>query len=581
MGWEIDYAMAQTKDTHQSIHDHLTEVYKGPDIQRYPDTNCEVRAFSADELLLALSGLRSSKSVGLDLTSAELLRGLIEVEGGQQHLLEYFNRVLTTRSIPAAWNKPLVILLPKVPAPTSATQLRPIAMGSTAAKVFAKMLLGRIQGALGFRTHSQCAGVGRQTADLLFSLHRLLELAREWKLPIAFLKIDISKAFDSLSRQALLNKLHDRLGDSAEFFAFQALLCDVTATLQSPWGTSEVPMRSGIKQGASESPQLFAFIMEIALREAGDEFDWARLPRILPELEHSDLLYMDDGVLWARGCGDLTRKIEEFSIVLRRYGLELNLKKCQLYCTPACDGPHSLMLQGFKLEGRPDLEIMGLNLHQGVTMTSLMHPLLVKAQNKFWSISHVMRCKVSAVDRIRLMHKVISNSALWCCSAFPPDRGALKAANTQQTLLIGWLLRLGKRRDEDWLSFRLRLVRSARAMLHKSGVPRWSTCWLQRWWGYSGHRGRSMLRDFPPFSAEIDFTRTLHWWKQQSAAGRQHPGQFYPRLMNLERAMDKACGCPRRELVHNRREWKARERAWVEQQDLPWASGLQLCLTND
>ena len=297
---------------------------------------------------------------------------------------------------------------------------------------------------------------------------------------MALLKLDISKAFDTLSRQALLDRLHDRLGDTAEFFALQSLLSNVTATVQSPWGSSQVPLRSGIKQGASESPQLFAFIMEVALMEAGEEFGWHRMQRVLPELEHSDLLFMDDGVLWAVNCTDLARKVTEFSRVLQRYGLSLNLKKCHLYCTPACPSPHLVTVQNITLTGSEGLEIMGLSLYQGVSMTSLVQPLMVRAQTKFWSLKHVFRCKVSAVERLRLMHKVVTTSALWCTAAFPPDKGALKAVNTQQILLVGWLLRLGKRKHEKWLTFRLRLVRSARAMLHRAGLPRWSTSWRTR-----------------------------------------------------------------------------------------------------
>ena len=107
----------------------------------YPDTATHATAFTVEELQVALASLKTGKSVGIDLTSAELLQGLVSVKGGRVHLLEYFNRVLTTRDIPRAWNRPLVVLLPKVPAPTSATQLRPIALGSSASKLFAKMLL--------------------------------------------------------------------------------------------------------------------------------------------------------------------------------------------------------------------------------------------------------------------------------------------------------------------------------------------------------------------------------------------------------------------------------------------------------
>ena len=86
-------------------------------------------------------------------------------------------------------------------------------------------------------------------------------------------------------------------------------------------------MTSGVKQGAAESPMLFAFIMEVALREAGLEFGWAKLRRILPELASSDLLFMDDGVLWARNCTDLTKKISDFALLsCSGTGLHLTLE---------------------------------------------------------------------------------------------------------------------------------------------------------------------------------------------------------------------------------------------------------------
>ena len=180
VGWEIDYAEAQSSDVHESVHDHLKQVYAGLVVTPYPDTATHATAFTVEELQAALVGLKTGKSVGIDLTSAELLQGLVSVKGGMIHLLEFFNRVLTTRDIPRAWNRPLVVLLPKVPAPTSATQLRPIALGSSASKLFAKMLLARVKHLLGFQTHAQCAGSGRQASGLLFSLFRLLELSREW-----------------------------------------------------------------------------------------------------------------------------------------------------------------------------------------------------------------------------------------------------------------------------------------------------------------------------------------------------------------------------------------------------------------
>ena len=265
---------------------------------------------------------------------------------------------------------------------------------------------------------------------------------------------------------------------------------------------------------------------------------------------------MDDGILWTRECGDLQCKIEEFSRVLRNYGLALNLRKCQLYCTPRVSRPHLIRVDGVTLEGRDEMEVMGLQFSQGQSLTQLIQPLLTRAQTKFWSIKHLLRGRAPTLARLKLFHRVVSNSALWCVSAFPPDKGALKAMNTKQALLIGWLLKLGRRADETWLSFRQRIVRSARSMMVKAGIPRWSTCWLERWWGFAGHGVRAVLRDEPPLSSILDATRTWSWWNLEKLrrTGARHP-HHNPRLTNLELSMNKACAGMWREFAHDRGLW--------------------------
>ena len=81
-------------------------------------------------------------------------------------------------------------------------------------------------------------------------------------------KLDIAKAFDSMDRCMLLDRLRARIGDTIEFRALRALLVNTEATLQSAWGTNTFQMGSGIKQGAIESPMLFSFLMDVILSDA-------------------------------------------------------------------------------------------------------------------------------------------------------------------------------------------------------------------------------------------------------------------------------------------------------------------------
>ena len=138
------------------------------------------------------------------------------MEGGKQHLLEFLTRILTAQDIPSDWNTPLMILLPKTTQPATARDLRPISMGSGVCKLFSRLLLNRCRGSPAFSTHSQCDGTARQTSDYLFSTWRLLELEREWRRGLCLAKLDIAKAFDTVSRERILEKPQEKLGDTVE-----------------------------------------------------------------------------------------------------------------------------------------------------------------------------------------------------------------------------------------------------------------------------------------------------------------------------------------------------------------------------
>ena len=146
----------------------------------------------------------------------KLLLGLMEVPGGEEHLLEWYNRILATGVVPSRWNQPILIMLPKIRAPRTARDLRPIAMGSSVSKLFSRMLLNRSLKLVSLQTHAQCSGPGRQTSDFLYTVIRLFELTREWSNPLAVFKLDLEKAFDSVDRKVLLDKLEARIGPGRE-----------------------------------------------------------------------------------------------------------------------------------------------------------------------------------------------------------------------------------------------------------------------------------------------------------------------------------------------------------------------------
>ncbi|CAE7541494.1 unnamed protein product [Symbiodinium sp. CCMP2456] len=474
-GWAEGYAAAQKEDPHQTIHDHLTEVYRGRPPRPCAALQEEVQAFTIEELEVALGQMQGGKAVGCDGTSKELLVGLAGIEGGKQHLAEFF-----------------------------------------------------------------------------------------------------TKAFDSLDREQVLTKLIDRLGDTAETRCWRQLLQENVGFLQTPWGSSHVRMQQGIRQGAIESPILFALAAELCLAETARRFRWDNNKQLFEGFTMHEMLFMDDSLLWGQGTQELETRIKQLMVVLSEYGLKLNGSKCQLLTSPHWGGAKFIHVGGVKVEAVHTMEIMGLPMRVGMSMCELIGPLLSRAKSKFWAAKHVLRSHAPVKGRLQLMERLVGGAVQWCLAAFPPDRSDIGLLNSTQQLISVWAMKLGKRDSENWEGFRKRSHRAARAALHHANLERWGTSWIRKWWRYSGHRARGLLRDAPPIRAHIDSFRTLSWWtgEKRKKDGLQHT-HHYPKLMNMERAMDAAAGEEWRVVAQDRVEWRRREQTFVDNLDLPWSSSRQ------
>ncbi|CAE7281359.1 R1A1-element\ORF2 [Symbiodinium sp. CCMP2592] len=374
-GWDVEFALHQQGDPHEAIHRHFQGVdsshRRDPVVHRSDE---EVRGFTIEELWVGIRQLKGRKAAGKDFTSRELLEGICHAEGGAEHVVEFFNRVLVSQEVPTEWNEPLLVMLPKVLHPRCPRELRPIALGSSVGKLFSRLLLNRCLEKIQLQYPPQCAGVHRQTNDFTYSLIRLFELEREWQGGMAALKVDISRAFDDVDRDVLVAKLAQKLGPGPELQCWKSLLANNAATLSTPFGESTINIGKGIKQGGIESPAFFSMLMELAVRDAEVEYDWMQRQRLYPDLSCPDAaLFMDDGVLWTLGTKALQQRVSELSRVLLRYGLKVNLAKCQLYCAPCCPGPPLLRVEG---------QVLHASDH-----------LCDGCRAKFWEIRHILRAQ--------------------------------------------------------------------------------------------------------------------------------------------------------------------------------------------
>ena len=225
---------------------------------------------------------------------------------------------------------------------------RGISLLSIVGKVFARVILIRLQ-KLAERIYPESQyGVRaeRSTIDMVFSLRQLQEKCREQHMPLYIAFIDLTKAFDLVSRDGLF-KVLPKIGCPPKLQSMIASFhTDTKGTVQSNGSSSEpFEIRRGVKQGCVLAPTLFGIFFGLLLKHAFDTtttegiylrtrsdgrlFNLARLraKTTVRKVLIRDMLFADDAAVATHTQEELQSLVDCFSQACKDFGLTISLKK--------------------------------------------------------------------------------------------------------------------------------------------------------------------------------------------------------------------------------------------------------------
>ena len=212
-----------------------------------------------DELSKAINNLASRKAPGSDGIPPDLIKHC------KTTLLQPLHEVLCE-----CWNEgavPQDMRDAKIVTPyknkgerSDCNNYRGISLLSIVGKVFARVILVRLQ-KLAERVYpeSQCGfRAERSTIDMVFSLRQLQEKCREQQMPLYIAFIDLTKAFDLVSREGLF-KILSKIGCPPKLPSLiESFHTNMQGIVQFNGSTSEpFNISSGVKQGCVLAPTLF------------------------------------------------------------------------------------------------------------------------------------------------------------------------------------------------------------------------------------------------------------------------------------------------------------------------------------
>lgn len=242
----------------------------------------------------------------------------------------------------AEWLVARLKLLPKKGDLHLPSNWRGICLLDIASKVVSSVLVARmslIQHEEGLE--SQCGFTGqRGTTDGNFNTNISLQKRKEHNLPTWCLFIDLVKAFDTVSREALFQILA-KFGMPDHFINIVIRLhTDAVIRLKIGDEDVEVPSTIGVRQGSCEGPVLFLFIMQACIETAEWPVDkpmfcttemgpitgaMSNRKRHVTEFEFFCSLFADDCGLLFGSREDLIVGANYIFNHLKRFGLQMHI----------------------------------------------------------------------------------------------------------------------------------------------------------------------------------------------------------------------------------------------------------------
>jgi hypothetical protein len=332
-----------------------------PSVDEYMDAE-----ITPDEILYVVKKLKTNKSPGMDGILNEVIASTVDII--MPHIVKLFNGILNGGTFPTVWTEGIIVPLFKKGDANDVNNYRGITLLSCLGKVFTGVLCQRIEqwvvhndkvsdAQFGFKK-------GYSTTDAMFILHNLIVkyVGEKRKLYCAF--VDFRKAFDSVYRNGLWEKLYN-LGLRGKVWS---VLRNMYKVVKSCVRVNNVYSKSfecdvGLRQGEILSPILFSlFIEDLENSLQENVCDGIIIENITLFL----LLFADDAVLLSETPDGLQRSLDTLAQYCKEWGLAVNCEKTKIMVFKR--GPIPTNVQ-WTYEGKV-LEIVGQFNYLGTTFSS-------------------------------------------------------------------------------------------------------------------------------------------------------------------------------------------------------------------
>ena len=403
----------------------------------------------------AIRQVNTGKAPGLDGIAVELLQS-----GGDKvvsAILHLFTSCWEGQPIPQDWvNGVLVTLFKNKGLKSECDNYRGITLLEAVGKVLARLLLNRLNFHICPRIipEAQCGfRKGRGTRDMIFSVRQIQEKCLEQRVALFQVFVDLTKAFDTVNRNALWRVL-SKLGCPPKFVRMIAELHRDMKGQVTINGilSDEIPIENGVKQGDILAPTLFSIYFSVLLsyafknceagvyirfRSSGSVFDLSRLKAKTKTLTAliRELLYADDADFIAHSEQDMQLIMDCFSSACKAFGLTISIKKTKVMFTPPPGTEYyepSIYVEGVRLDVVNTFPYLGSTMSRDGALDAEIHFRIGKASSSYAGLQERVWSDrdLTNATKLSIYNTCVLKALLYACETWTPLRRHFEVLET-------------------------------------------------------------------------------------------------------------------------------------------------------
>lgn len=342
--------------TPESMTEFWSDVF-GNDILRSNDTvvsttdedstaNCLWEVITQDDI--KSSELGSNKARGPDKISVKTWKSIPKAIRAL-----FYNVVMYHGVVLESMSAARTIFIPKVAAPSKPGEYRPISITSVLQRQLHKILVNRLGKVRRFDDRQTAFRNGVDgTSNNLATLRTIIEVRKRTNCDLHVVFLDLKKAFDSVSHQAVFQTMSDLKCPTLFINYLKQLYSKTKTSLElSNNTTTTIQFGRGVLQGDPLSPILFNHIMDRALKKLDDDLGYP-----CGGFSITSTAFADDVTVIGDSVVGTQSNINSLIGELAKYGLQANPSKC-LSLSIMTDGRSRAKIldtnEKFTIDGQP------------------------------------------------------------------------------------------------------------------------------------------------------------------------------------------------------------------------------------